>query len=616
MLTPTTATRGLTAGWQKLLRLIACSIIAAPVLATESDPQHRSTQAYFGELHIHSAWSFDSMWHGVASTPEDAYLYNTGKAIKHPSGKMVQANQALDFMAVTDHAEYMGFMPLFSDPTHALSQTEFAKRITDPDFDTRLDAFLSMTGLDRSRLPVFEGGLGERTLKTTWQHYAELADKYYRPGEFTTFVGFEWSSLPDGQNLHRNVIFENTEVPEFPYSSLDSANPEDLWDWLDNARRHGSDVLAIPHNPNISNGLMFDDRQQDGSEFDAAYAEQRMRNEPLVELTQIKGTSETIPSLSPLDEWAGFEILTTLIGRHEVVSETQGSYVRKAYRDGLVLQESKGFNPFRFGVIGSSDGHNSTSPVEENNYTGKLGRLDSTAEKRRGGNPLHPVNAQYSASGLVGVWAEDNTREAVFAALKRKETFATSGPRILVRLFASFDFSDLSLEDSDWARQAYHLGIPMGGDLAAPKTTPDAPSFVVAAVKDPASGWLQRIQIIKGWEDAGESFEQVYDVACSDNAKPDPTTHRCPDNGASVDLRNCDYSRNVGDSTLTSTWQDPNFNAHQHAFYYARVLENPSCRWTTWDAIRNGWALSEKVPATLQERAWSSPIWYRPRKDN
>lgn len=567
-------------------------------------------KAWFGELHIHSSWSFDSYFHGVRATPEDAYRYNTGEPVEHYSGRTVRPAAALDFMALTDHAEYLGFMPLFDDSSHPLSRTPFAERVTSPDLEVRLPAFLSMTGNDPDKLPKFAGDLGGRTLRAMWRNYVALADAWYRPGEFTTFPGFEWTALPNGQNLHRNVIFRDSNVPGMPFSSLDSGNPEDLWDWLDAVRNDGSGVLAIPHNSNISNGLMFASEKFDGSPIDAAYAEQRLRNEPLVEVTQIKGTSETHPALSPLDEWAGFELLETLIGRHDVASEPRGSYVRQAYQDGLRMATESGFNPYRFGLIGSSDGHNATSPVEERNYTGKLGRLDATAEARRGGNPLHPVTAKYSAAGLAGVWAEENTRESIFAALQRKEAFATSGPRIRLRFFAGWDYDAELLRAEDWPRQAYRRGVPMGGRLSGPAY--DSPWFIVQAVKDPAGTWLQRVQVVKGWIENGSSHEKVIDIACSDGLQPNAATGRCPDNGATVDPATCDVSRDRGDVELRTTWRDPDFDPSQPAFYYVRVLENPSCRWTTWDAIRNGFDLQDGIPPTIQERAWSSPVWYRP----
>lgn len=591
----------------QFIAILALLSGTSPVISEEAPDRN----AYFGELHIHSGWSYDSYFLQVRSTPDDAYRFNTGHAIKHFGQNLVRSRAPLDFMALTDHAEYLHFGQFLTDQNHPLSQTEFGKRFASPDAQLAREAFEEMTGKDPNAFPVFPGTLEEDSAQWIWQKYVELADKYYEPGKFTTFVGYEWTALPEKQNMHRNVIFANSDVPPLPFTSVDSINPEDLWRWMDEVRRGGSDLLAIPHNSNLSNGLMFATQSWEGAPLDADYASLRMRNEPLVEITQIKGTSETHPALSPNDEWANFEILDTLIAAHETVGKTEGSYVRDAYLSGLVMQEASGFNPYKFGLVGSSDGHNSTSPVDEDNYTGKMGAMDGTPESRRGGNAIHPSNASYSASGLTGVWAEENTRESIFAALKRKESFATSGTRIKLRLFASFAFeSDLVTEDR-WQDIAYTSGVPMGGNLPG-QAVGAAPKFAIWAIKDPASTWLQRAQIVKGWVEDGERQEQVFDVACSDGLSPDPTTHRCPDNGATVDIKTCDYSKDAGATEIAVLWQDPDFDPKQHAFYYARVLENPTCRWSTWEANRHGWPLLENVPATLQERAWSSPIWYAP----
>ena len=568
--------------------------------------------AFFGELHIHSGYSYDSYFQKVRSKPEDAYRYGRGEAVAHIGGGTVRPRAALDFMALTDHSEFLGFMPLFRNPGHPLSKTEFARRITSEDAEVELQAFLSLTGTDPTAFPEFAGTLQEDTLRSVWREYVALANRFYEPGVFTTLLGYEWTPLPQRQNLHRNVIFRGTDVPDVPFSSVDSINPEDLWAWMDLVRSEGDDVLAIPHNSNLSNGLMFPLMKWDGSPLDAAWAEQRLRNEPAVELTQIKGTSETHPRLSPADEWAGFEILDTLIGEHDKRGEIVGSYVRDAYLSGIRLQSEAGFNPYRFGLVGASDGHNSTSPVDEDNYTGKMGNMDGTAEQRRGGNPIHPVNASYSASGLAGVWAEENTRESIFDALRRRESFATSGTRISVRFFAGWELPEHLFEHRDWLALAYGGGVPMGGDLPSERDSSSAPLFAVWALKDPASAWLERAQIVKGWVENGKRHERVFDVACSDGLSPDPVSHRCPDNGAIVDLSTCDFSKSSGDTEFATVWRDPEFSPEQHAFYYARVLENPTCRWSTWEANRFGWELLDEVPPTLQERAWSSPIWYTP----
>lgn len=588
-------------------------VLFASMCSTLSVAEERAKQVYFGELHIHSGWSFDAYLDKVRSSPEDAYRYNTGKAIRHANGDMIQIRQPLDFMAVTDHAEYMGFTHLYFDPEHPLYNTKLAAIVRGPNGANEFWRLMDVSLSDPDSFPNPPQELINETLRTNWQHYVDLAERYYRPGEFTTFVGYEWSALPEFQNLHRNIIFKGLDVPEMPFSSLESLDPADLWDWMDKARDRGSDLLAIPHNSNLSNGQMFPAQKSDGSEIDKAYARQRMRNEPLVEVTQIKGTSETHPALSPLDEWADFELLNTLIARHDLVSEPKGSYVRDAYLTGLSFEARKSFNPYKFGLIGSSDGHNASSPIDEDSYHGEFGMMDGTPESRRGSNVMHPVAAAYSASGLAAVWAIENTREAIFDALKRKETFATTGTRIKARIFGAWDFPEDIMTRPDWSSVASRYGVPMGADLPALMKENQAPMFAVWAMKDPASAWLQRAQIIKGWIKDGEPKEQVFDVICSDDLKPDPSTHRCPDNGAQVNLSSCDYSKDVGDVILAGTWKDPNFDPDYPAFYYLRVLENPTCRWSTWEANRYEWDLLSTVPATIQERAWSSPIWYVPQ---
>jgi hypothetical protein len=563
--------------------------------------------ALFGELHVHSRNSFDAFITGVRVPPEDAYRYAKGEAIDHFSGVKIQAKQPLDFMAVTDHAEYLGLLPTLMEPEGNLAHTDVAKELLSGDLQRFLAATIGVLHTLNSVVLHPELDVPEIS-RPIWVSYVELADQFYEPGKFTTLVAYEWTSIPNSQNMHRNVIFRGTDVPELPFSAFDSEKAEDLWKWLDKARSEGSDVLAIPHNSNVSDGMMFRKVDSWGREFTAEYAAARMRNEPLVEVTQIKGTSETHPMLSQNDEWADFEIMQELLGTTAGDGKIQGSYVREAYLNGTEMQQEKGFNPYKFGLIGASDSHNSSSPVEEYNYTGKIGNADGTPELRRGGSFINTHNVQYSASGLAGVWVEENTREEVFDALKRRETFATSGPRIPVRFFAG-EYPDQLPKSGMDAIQLYAKGVPMGSDLPKGIT---APRFFASAIQDIFSAPLQRLQIIKGWREAGELKEQVIDIACSDGAVPIAETNRCPDNGASVELETCKISGGVGSSQLAAIWSDPNFDASQYAFYYVRAIENPTCRWSTWDALRNDWELMEGVPATIQERAWSSPIWTVP----
>jgi hypothetical protein len=576
--------------------------------------------AYFGDLHVHSRYSFDAFIFATRATPDDAYRYAKGEAIDHPSGYQVRLEDGpLDFYAVTDHAMFLGMLPAMADPSTEVSKLDFAKAFQEAEtIDERRTAFQGIR-------PYLGGGRHEGILdldvvRSAWSEIVASAERHNDPGKFTTFIAYEYTSGPESQNLHRNVIFRGSRAPELPFSRLDSMNPEDLWAWMDGLRAAGMEALAIPHNSNGSNGQMFELETFDGDPLDAAWAETRIRNEPLVEITQVKGNSDTHPALSPNDEWADFEIFPYRIATW-IDSEPKGSYVREALLNGLELESSLGVNPYRFGLIGSSDTHTGATSVEEDNFFSKVGLLDGTAQAR-GSVPLDepgPNGETYaevyyrlwSASGLAGVWAEENTREAIYDAFRRKETFATTGPRMRVRLFAGFDYDDALLAAPDLLERAYAGGVPMGGELLGVGGA--APRFVVQAVRGPNSAPLARLQVIKGWLGAdGQAAEQVFDVACSDGATPDAQSHRCPDNGASVDLSDCSISSDVGANELEALWSDPGFDPAQPAFYYVRALQNPTCRWSTWDAVRAGVEPHPDLHRTLQERAWSSPIWYRP----
>jgi hypothetical protein len=472
--------------------------------------------------------------------------------------------------------------------------------------------------------------------KSAWLDTIQAANEAYVPGAFTTFAAFEYTSSSDDQgNLHRNVIFRDSDrLPAMPFSRFNSQNPEGLWHWMDGLRAQGIESLAIPHNSNGSNGQMFTMTDWAGAPIDDAYAQMRLRNEPLVEITQIKGTSDTHPLLSKNDEWADFEITPYRVAT-KLYSEPAGSYVRDAYLRGLQLAAGGTTNPYTFGVIGSSDTHDAASSEDEETFFSKAGMLDGTPELR-GSVPASFFNGTaiklldpglvtevdgktymasssfeyWSASGMVGVWAEENTRESIYAAFRRKETFATSGPRMKVRFFAGYDFDPDVLQDPQLTRMAYEQGVTMGGELEARQD--EAPSFIVWAAADPLGTPLQRVQVIKGFLKDGAHQERIYDVACSDGLVVDSSSWRCPDNGARVDLDDCSTSADTGAAELKALWRDPDFDPRQNTFYYVRVLENPSCRWSTWDAIRAGEEPRSDLPKTLQERAWSSPIWFHP----
>ena len=581
---------------------------------------------YFGDLHIHTKNSFDAYIFNVRTTPSDVYRFASGQTVKHPSGfEMTLGGPPLDFVAATDHGAYMGVLPAMDNPDSPLSKLELSKKIfgsNDPDSIVR--NFQTIGSSVRTGEPI--DGLYDRALvDRTWQGAVETADKYYKPGELTTFAAYEYTAVTTradsggtfaGGNLHRNVVFKDA-APDRLFSVLESENPEDLWDWMDDERAAGRDVIAIPHNSNVSDGFMFDMVTFDGGAIDADYTSRRLRNEPIVEMTQVKGTSETHPALSPNDEFANFEIYELLLAS-SIKSKIKGSYIREALARGLALEETTGTNPYAFGMIGSSDSHVVGGAYDEKDYWSKVGVVDGTAEARGSIPPggaktwegvERDVNAEdwftkWGASGYAAVWAEENTRESIFNGMRQKETYATSGPRIRLRFYGGDMTSDM-LDAPDMAARGYSAGVPMGGNLS----TETAPTFMAWAARDPRGAPLDRLQIIKAWHTEDGAQEAIYDMACSDGAAPDPATYRCPDNGASVDLSTCAPSTGQGDPELKTVWTDPNYTQGQSASYYVRVLENPTCRWSTWDALKAGVDRHPDLPATIKERAWSSPIW-------
>lgn len=600
--------------------------------------------AYFGDLHVHTEYSSDAYAFGTLATPYDAYRFAKGEAIKHPAGFDMQLKRPLDFYAVTDHASLLGLTREAANTSTEFSKYPVMKQIHNlnaagnlgmDSIPARVKAFRPFLGQLRAAMTSGDVPLSavQDVVRTAWDDEVEAADEHYQPGAFTTFAAYEFTTSKRPGSLHRNVIFRSTEnIPDLPYSVLNSRNPEDLWTWMDERREEDIEILAIPHNSNMSNGQMFELASWAGDPMDAQYSAKRSRNEPLVEITQIKGTSETHPLLSTRDEWADFEISPFSGGTAKLLpSKAAGSYVRDALKNGLGLEAQGLGNPFKYGFIGSSDTHTGAGSYDESNFYSKAGLLDSTPTLR-GSVPLgegdprasgsetriyeDAEGRQYNsgklptwgASGLAGVWAPENTREAIYDAFRRKETFATSGPRMQMRFFAGTGLTADMLETADGISRAYAGGIAMGGDLTA---TEGAPAFLAWAIKDVDSAPLQRLQIIKGWvEDDGETSEKVFDVACSDGLTVNPQTHRCPDNGARVDAQTCAVSMDVGAVELKTLWRDPEFDAQQRAFYYVRVLENPSCRWSTWDALRAGVEPRTDLARTIQERAWSSPIWY------
>lgn len=612
--------------------LVACSPVEDPTLFPVFDPLtaepapakpsidfNPTRHLLWGDLHIHTSYSTDAYTMGVKTTPDDAYRFTRGGTIEHGAGYAIRIDRPLDFAAVTDHSEYMGAARIDDSISLPFEERSLRERLLN-------DGPLSMS-LVLARIATNIKGFDDysdtpeirQIALDAWQLMVDTADAHYEPGVFTTLVGYEWSSMPNDQNLHRNVIYRDTDVPELPFTSLDSDNPEDLWDALDKQREEGKTVLAIPHNGNVSNGLMYDRVQFDGSPITAEYAEQRMRNEPVSEVMQIKGTSETHPLLSPEDEFANFEIMSSQLSPTGDYSEPKGSYARDALRTGIEMSHAEGFNPYRFGVIGSSDSHNASTPVEEDSFHGKLPLMDGTAGLRLGESILLPESMQRSrkwgAAGLAAVWAPENTRGSVYDALVRKETYATSGPRITLRFFGSFDYRSDMLQSAEFLEQAYALGVPMGGTLMPPAAQPSdgdgrdsSPGFAIWAGKDPEGANLDRLQVIKGWVDAaGTSHEKIFDVAVSGDRQV-KGAGKVPPVGSTVDVSDASYANSIGATQLSVFWEDPEFDAAQEAFYYARVIEIPTPRWSTYDAKRLGVEAPE--PTSIQERAISSAIWY------
>jgi hypothetical protein len=574
-------------------------------------PPNPLRNAYFGDLHLHTSFSFDAVASGTTATPMDSYRFAAGGAVDY-LGKTIQRRVPLDFLAVTDHAEYLGVVREAADPKGRFSVTEWPKLFaqTDPAALTALFRRLASSGFQGG--PRIREFLDDEMIRGNWQREIEAAERNYRPGFFTTFAAFEWSAMPGGAHLHRNVIFKGPRYPQRPFSAIDSMRPEDLWSFAETQRRDGVETLLIPHNSNLSDGLMFALRDSDNNPITRAYAERRAANEGLLEITQNKGTSETRPELSPTDEFAGFELMGARVAPG---AQIEGGYVRSALKRGLETQAKVGANPFDYGFVGASDFHSGFSASEEFNFPGGLGRSDSQDNPKALLTETSPITGQpltvLSAGGLTGVWAEENTREAIFDALRRREVFATSGSRLRVRMFASFDYPGGLVRRQDWLAAAYRTGVPMGADLTAPAAGRSAPRFLLQALKDPDSGNLDRIQVVKLWYAGGQSHERVYDAVWSGARRADPKTGKLPPVGNTFDPKTGRAPNTIGAVQLVGEWTDPDFDPKAPAIYYARVLEIPTARWTSVLAIRNGLPLPPSVPPTLQERAWTSPIFYQ-----
>lgn len=573
--------------------------------------------AYFGQTHLHTGWSFDEAFYNVRVGPENAYKHARGEKVKHPYGYDVQLKLPLDFMVVSEHAEYMGVLIQMYDPNNPLSKHPLAKQLVESGNDEAKSTKGFYTLVSQTIQPDGttkpDSTLNTSSLKkSVWDAYIKITNDFYEPGKFTTLAGYEWSSQPNMSNLHRNVIFRSTDNLPTPFSYFDSQIPEDLWEWMDFQRNNGTELLAIPHNGNLSNGIMFALEDSYGNPISKDYAETRMRNEKLTEIIQTKGQSETHPLMSPNDEFSGFEIWTKPVAGPGTVKVVETNYVRNAFRNGMLMKKKLGVNPFKYGVVGGGDIHTSIVSHEEYEHSGEHNLKSSTPEARLLNIvPNEPSKIEQGTAGLSCVWAEENTRESIYDAMERKETWATSGPRITIRVFGGYDFGNTQPSDSNWAEIGYKNGAPMGSDI--PKNSDGKPvKLMIWALKGPNSGNLDRVQVVKGWIDSeGNSQEKIYNVAWGGDRKLD-ANGKLPNVGNTVDIPNASYTNTIGSPELKTVWTDPDFDASQQAFYYLRVLEIPTPRWSTYDAKVLGIEPPKDFPATIQERAWSSPIWYTP----
>ncbi len=626
----------------KLAKSALCSLFF--VLPGAGISAESSTELYWGDTHLHTSYSFDAfLSKNQSADPDTAYRWAKGLPVIHPYTRAkVQIETPLDFLVVSDHAEAMGVMRAVVRETEDLGEMSFWGEVkrwlslaiirdsvedgtSEEVFNDLLPDKALQPGSDPVQDPanVFpDSSLGDmtQTVKTAWGEIVDAADRHNDPGTFTAFLGWEWSSIPTGANLHRVVISPNgaKEGRQYlPFGSDQSQYPEDLWAFLDKtARETGSEFIAIPHNSNVSKGYMFPEVTLKGQPITVNYARTRMAWEPVVEVTQIKGDSETHASLSPEDPFASFEDYGYYLQKTpEAYEVSEGDYVRAGLRRGLEIEQSIGVNPFKFGVIGSTDAHTGLSSAEEDNFWGKFAH-DSTPESKRGGPILGGTRAtgwNMSASGLAAAWAQENSREAIFAAFKRREVYATTGPRIKVRVFAGWNFPKHAAQAEEIASIGYSQGVPMGGDLVQSAEETPPVELLIRAVKDPADANLDRVQVVKGWLDkSGTSHEKVFNVAWSGERVMD-SSGRLPEVGSTVDITTAKYTNTIGAAELATLWTDPDFDENQRAFYYVRVLQIPTPRHSLYDAVSLQVKPPEEGPAVLQERAYTSPIWYTPQ---
>jgi hypothetical protein len=600
-------------------RILISSIVlflVQSIISQASEKQNIKTsplgQAYFGETHMHTAYSLDAYIGGTRLTPDDAYRFAKGEAVI-VDGKKHSRKRPLDFVAVTDHAEYLGEMystMVEGAPGHDQDLLRQLRNLQS--LEEKQQWFLKyVVENNRGTTPQHPSFFaGQETIKSAWQITIDAAERNNDPGNFTAFVAYEWSGAPDGGNLHRNIIYRDGQVPDMPMSYIDINREDGLWEWMAKHEAQGKKALAIPHNSNASKQMMFPDVDAAGKPIDREYAQRRQHFEPLIEMMQIKGNSEVHRKFWAADEFAGFENADSIQKYSERVFQKR-DFVREGLKMGLAFEKQLGSNPFKYGIIGGTDNHNGVpSDVAEDSFVGGHGPEDGTVERRRTGGVGGWIDGKdLSIGSLAGVWATENTRTAIWDAMKRRETFATSGPRMKIRLFGGVELPANPDNPKDLVEQGYKLGVPMGSDLGSIAA---APTFTVYAMKDADGANLDRIQIIKGWVDSeARTHEEIINVAWSGDRKPS-ADGQLPAVGNTVDLKTAKYTNSIGAASLMGSWTDNKFDPDQHAFYYARVLEIPTPRWSTYDAVKNDLPLLEEVAATIQERAWSSPVWYKP----
>ncbi|MCF6328840.1 MAG: DUF3604 domain-containing protein [Henriciella sp.] len=604
---------------------------AATPSATPAAPENTdyASQVFWGDTHLHTSDSADAFAFGTRVGPEDALRFARGELVTSTLGAEAKLARPLDFLVIADHAVGLGVAREIYNGNPALISNPKIKRWHE----------MMVAGGDQSALATSEliaghaAGTNPETLtdirvmlpilRAVWQERGDMVEQYNEPGDFTAFIGYEYTSLPGGDNLHRVVIYRDGADKTnsiIPFSSSMSENPEDLWDALAAYEKNtGGRALAIPHNPNLSNGRMFAFSDFEGNPIDADYATKRARWEPLVETTQIKGDSEAHPFLSPNDEFAaygdsGWDLGNLTLSVTKTDDMLGGDYVREALKRGLAIEAETGVNPFKFGMIGSTDAHTGLATADSDNFFGKHTGTEPSAEratKKAGlGTDVQRISWQYLASGYAAVWAQENTREALFDAMIRKEVYATTGPRITLRFFGGWDYDDVDVAATDMVARGYDKGVPMGGDLPAGQ---GAPTFMLSALMDPEGANLDRMQIVKGWIDSdGTTQEQVFDVVWSGD-RTRGADGKVPAVGDTVDLSVPSWSNTIGAAELKAVWTDPDFDPAQAAFYYVRAIEIPTPRWPAYDAVRFGAVLSEDTILKAQERAYSSPIWYNPQ---